>query len=944
MNLNPRSLYNKVDDLKLVLEQYEADCVCISESWERENFTLQELIGLDNYTAITNVHQRDFGGGKPAILVRNDKYHIKPLSPEVITVPIGVEAVWALIMPKHRNPRNKIKYIAVCSLYYRGPKCTKRKELYDHVADSYNTLLAKYGPNLHFCIAGDTNKLNLTPILNLSPSLEQVVKVPTRLNPDAILDKIITTMKKYYCSPVTKPPLLNDENNGKPSDHLIVLMLPISSILECTPRRYETVQYRPITDSGILKYESWLTNQTWAGVYAEQDCHKKAELFQKELYQNFEKCFPLKTFKTCPDDRPWFTKALKSLDRKRKREFSKNKKSEKWVQLNHDFVTKLNFEKKNYYEKIVADLKGSNTSQWYSKVKRMSGQEKFTDKYDTVDELIGKKDEDQREIIADHYAKISHEFEPVETSHFENYLTSNKHEMPPNVGPYKVLKTIKKMNKRASSVPGDIPMKIIQKFADELTLPLCHIINSCLKAGVYPKIWKSETVTPVPKVHPPEKLDQLRKISGLMNFSKVFDKILAEFLVKDMEPNIDKAQYGNVEGLSTQHYLVKMLHQVLLNLDSSKPSESSAVLMSMIDWSQAFDRQSHILGIQSFIDNGVRPSLIPILISFFQERCMRVKWNGGLSSERSLPGGGPQGGIMGTLEYNTQTNGNTNYISTENKYKYIDDLSTLEIIKLLMLGLTSYNVKAHVPSDVSIDSKYAQASSLKTQNYLDKLSDWTEKNQMKLNTNKTEYMIFNFSKENQFNTRLQIKDQVIRQVNQSKLLGVILSDNLKWHANTKYIIDRCYKRMIILRNLYPFDIPLAELVSIYCLYIRSVAEYSSVVWSSSITEGECLELERIQKVALRIILKEDYVTYSHALSVTNLQTLKERRRMLLTRFAVKCVKNPKTSEMFPRKTNFKNLRNPESFQVTRAKTDRLAFSAIPTMQRLLNLEARKKHI
>ena len=148
--------------------------------------------------------------------------------------------------------------------------------------------------------------------------------------------------------------------------------------------------------------------------------------------------------------------------------------------------------------------------------------------------------------------------------------------------------------------------------------------------------------------------------------------------------------------------------------------------------------------------------------------------------------------------------------------------------------------------------------------------------------------------------------------------------------------------MTILRNLYPFDIPLSDLISIYSLYIRSVAEYSSVVWSSSITEGECLELERIQKVALRSILKEDYVTYSHALSVTNLQTLKERRKILLTRFAVKCAKNPKTSEMFPRKANLKNLRNPETFQVTKAKTDRLAFSAIPTMQRLLNLEARKK--
>ena len=38
----------------------------------------------------------------------------------------------------------------------------------------------------------------------------------------------------------------------------------------------------------------------------------------------------------------------------------------------------------------------------------------------------------------------------------------------------------------------------------------------------------------MPKVHPPEKLENLRKIAGLMNFSKVLDKILAEYLIKDM--------------------------------------------------------------------------------------------------------------------------------------------------------------------------------------------------------------------------------------------------------------------------------------------------------------------------------------------------------------------------------------------------------------------------
>ena len=124
------------------------------------------------------------------------------------------------------------------------------------------------------------------------------------------------------------------------------------------------------------------------------------------------------------------------------------------------------------------------------------------------------------------------------------------------------------------------------------------------------------------------KLEHLRKISGLPNFSKVMDKVLTEFLVADMAPTSDKAQYGNEEGLSVQHYLIKMLNQILTQLDRNSRLQSFAVIMSMIDWSQAFDRQDHKLGIQSFIDNGVRPSLIPILLSFFQERTMTVKWNG----------------------------------------------------------------------------------------------------------------------------------------------------------------------------------------------------------------------------------------------------------------------------------------------------------------------------
>ena len=43
--------------------------------------------------AITNVNQRDFKGGKPAILVNENKFIVKKLCPEPVAVPIEFEAV-----------------------------------------------------------------------------------------------------------------------------------------------------------------------------------------------------------------------------------------------------------------------------------------------------------------------------------------------------------------------------------------------------------------------------------------------------------------------------------------------------------------------------------------------------------------------------------------------------------------------------------------------------------------------------------------------------------------------------------------------------------------------------------------------------------------------------------------------------------------------------------
>ena len=87
----------------------------------------------------------------------------------------------------------------------------------------------KYGSELNFLIAGDTNEMKLDSILDISSDIRQVVTEPTRGN--KLLDPVFTTLTKYYQQPQIKPPLDNDpDKNGRPSDHKIVLLYPISNL------------------------------------------------------------------------------------------------------------------------------------------------------------------------------------------------------------------------------------------------------------------------------------------------------------------------------------------------------------------------------------------------------------------------------------------------------------------------------------------------------------------------------------------------------------------------------------------------------------------------------------------------------------------------------------------------------------------------------------------
>ena len=91
-------------------------------------------------------------------------------------------------------------------------------------------------------------------------------------------------------------------------------------------------------------------------------------------------------------------------------------------------------------------------------------------------------------------------------------------------------------------------------------------------------------------------------------------------------------------------------------------------------------------------------------------------------------------------------------------------------------------------------------------------------------------MIFNFSRINQFTTKLNVNDTDIVVVKEIKLLGTVMTDRLTWVRNTEEIAKKSFKRMRLHNTAAAFTSSTNDLKNIYLTFIRSVLEQSAVVW------------------------------------------------------------------------------------------------------------------
>lgn len=103
-----------------------------------------------------------------------------------------------------------------------------------------------------------------------------------------------------------------------------------------------------------------------------------------------------------------------------------------------------------------------------------------------------------------------------------------------------------------------------------------------------------------------------------------------------------------------------------------------------------------------------------------------------MSDVRQLPGSRAQV----NWEYLSQTNPKADCVPPKERFKWCYDLTTVELVNLLTIGLSSYNVRHHVPNDISTDTFYINPYNSKSQCYIHAINSWSETQKMILNQKK----------------------------------------------------------------------------------------------------------------------------------------------------------------------------------------------------------------
>ena len=276
---NAESLnFDKITELEGISKIHKINIIAVTEVQSQN----PDFLKISNYTQFIKLRPPDHPLGKKGggilFFVRDN------LQPKLIPTPNLSdydEILWLSLRPKVLpRPFNLI----VTAVFYHSPNQSidQKRKFIQQFLISADFVLSKY-PNAGICLLGDANDLRIDSICT-SLNIKQLVKISTTKG-NTSLDVICSNMSKYYNSPQALPPL-----GG--SYHYCLLFSPSSAIEHSFTTSIGVC--RPLSDTGLFSFGSWLTSESWSDLYNSNNLDDKILIFHKKLIDSYSLCFPEK--------------------------------------------------------------------------------------------------------------------------------------------------------------------------------------------------------------------------------------------------------------------------------------------------------------------------------------------------------------------------------------------------------------------------------------------------------------------------------------------------------------------------------------------------------------------------------------------------------------------------------------------------------------------------
>ena len=227
--------------------------------------------------------------------------------------------------------------------------------------------------------------------------------------------------------------------------------------------------------------------------------------------------------------------------------------------------------------------------------------------------------------------------------------------------------------------------------------------------------------------------------------------------------------------------LVHLLHKSYEACDDL----GSSLRICLLNVSKAFDRIDHNVLLRKLQLMAVQPFLINWIADFLSNRIQRTKIGQDYSAWKYIQAGIPQGTKLGPLHFLIMVN---DLKPGTDLVKFVDCSTTWEVL--------------HRGSQSNLPSAVKACEELSCDN------------NMKLNASKAKEMRVNFSSSSPSYPPIVINNQTVNIVTHAKLLGVTISNDLKWSLHVNAVFKKASKRLYVLllgRNALPDSV----LVKVY---------------------------------------------------------------------------------------------------------------------------------